>query len=189
MKCPKCYTERPGNAPRCVCGYDYPLDSTSDAPGENRAALPALLILVGFFLPWAQLLGQGISGYELGKVGSYGNWAWVAPLTAGYVLIRWFTGASVAGGQLAAGLAPFIGLLYGLANVGTGLFHVLSIGAYLTLIGAGVLLAQYFTSSSSASAETIAADTTEPTTCLECSKPIPAGAERCPACGWSYKSQ
>jgi predicted RNA-binding Zn-ribbon protein involved in translation (DUF1610 family) len=27
----------------------------------------------------------------------------------------------------------------------------------------------------------------EPTECLECHETIPAGAAKCPACGWSYK--
>jgi hypothetical protein len=30
-------------------------------------------------------------------------------------------------------------------------------------------------------------DLSEPTECLECHKAIPAGSDKCPACGWSYK--
>jgi hypothetical protein len=187
MKCPKCFTERPAEATRCVCGYDYPIDSDDKAATDNNVVIPALLIIIGFFLPWAQLFGQGLSGLQIAKLGSYGNWAWVAPLTAGYVLLRCFVSPPVAGGRLVAGIAPFIGLLYGLSKVGTDLFHVLSIGAYLTLAGAGMLLFQFF-SSSSTSSEAIGADTSGPTMCPNCSKAIPADPGYCPKCGWGYKS-
>jgi hypothetical protein len=30
-------------------------------------------------------------------------------------------------------------------------------------------------------------DLAEPTECLQCRQTIPAGAAKCPACGWSYK--
>lgn len=31
-------------------------------------------------------------------------------------------------------------------------------------------------------------DTSGPTECLPCRKPIPAGTDACPTCGWSYRS-
>jgi hypothetical protein len=32
-------------------------------------------------------------------------------------------------------------------------------------------------------------DTSEPTTCVACKGPIPAGADACPRCGWSYTAR
>ncbi len=143
MKCPKCFSDRQGSATQCVCGNDFPLDTTPPISNNGRRAMgSAIVILVSFFLPWTQLLGLGLSGYDLAKLGSYANWVWVVPLSACFLLYHCIAGNSVVRAQYFAGIAPWLGLLYGLVKVGENLFHILSIGAYLTLIAASALLAQ-----------------------------------------------
>lgn len=97
-------------------------------------------MLVGFFLPWAQLFGQGLSGFEIGKLGSYGNWAWTVPLGAGATLLLGYYRANQRPVAFIAGLLPLIGLVYALIKVGEDIFHIISIGAYITLIAGFVLL-------------------------------------------------
>jgi len=87
-----------------------------------------------FFLPWAQLFGANGSGYELSKFGSYGNWAWVIPITAVVTLVISLSGNSAKPLHIVTGLLPYAGVAYGLSQMGKDLFHVLAIGVYLTLL-------------------------------------------------------
>jgi len=111
-------------------------------------------LLAAFFMPWVQFFGVGMSGYNLGQLGSYGNYAWVIPILAGATILLSFTGASNRGIGAVSGIVPLGAILYGLARIaGKGggratqgvmevAGHVLSIGAWLTIIfSVGIIIA------------------------------------------------
>ena len=103
-------------------------------------------ILAAFFMPWVQIMGAGMSGYNLGQLGSYGNYAWLIPILAGGTILLSFAGINNRGAGAFTGIVPLGALAYGLlrlsseggADATNGVFqvaeHVLSIGVYLTII-------------------------------------------------------
>jgi hypothetical protein len=140
-------------------GFSASSPLTSAHPVGSQAATSksiliwASVVLVGFFLPWFQAFGLGMSGYQIGNLGSYGNYVWVIPILCGATIFMGLTGADnrLVGGL--AGLVPIGAIIYALAAVadrfGGGetqklleiAHHVLSIGAYLTILGSLGLLA------------------------------------------------
>lgn len=105
------------------------------------ARIAAFAMLAAFLLPWAQVFGFGGSGYQITKLGSYANLAWLVPAGGAAYLILAFAGSPqrhLTG--IAAGLLPWVALLYGISKVSTDLFQVLAIGAYITLAAGAALL-------------------------------------------------
>jgi hypothetical protein len=98
------------------------------------------VMLLAFFLPWGQLLGEGVSGYTCGQIGSYANLVWLIPILASAVLIVALSAQDVPALRVACGGVPWLYLFYGVVRVGSDLFHVLAIGAYLTLLCGFLLL-------------------------------------------------
>jgi hypothetical protein len=75
-------------------------------------------------------------------MGSYGNLAWLILLGGIATIAAFALKADEALARMVAGVTgflPWAGLLYGLSKLGTDLFQILSIGAYLTLL-AGLVL-------------------------------------------------
>lgn len=114
---------------------------------QNGCSKPAPLpliaagaMIVSFFLPWAQLLGFGASGYNLAQFGSYGNLAWLIPISGAVVILSNLVAPGSRPVQVLAGIVPWAGLFYGLANIGEDLFHILSIGPYIALVAGAVLI-------------------------------------------------
>jgi hypothetical protein len=103
-------------------------------------------MLAAFFMPWIQLFGVGMSGYNLGRLGSFGNYAWAIPILAGATILLTFSGINNRGIGALAGAFPLGALAYGLIRLSNegppGAIqdalkmaqHVLSIGLYLTII-------------------------------------------------------
>jgi hypothetical protein len=106
----------------------------------------ACCILGAFFMPWFQLFGEAASGYNLGQLGSYGNYAWIVPILSGATIIMSLTGYNNRGIGALTGIVPLGAIIYGLIRLGSegggdalnGLSeivkHVLSVGAYITII-------------------------------------------------------
>lgn len=102
-------------------------------------------ILAAFFMPWLQFLGEGLSGYQLGSLGSYGNYAWVIPVLAGVTIAVSLSGKSNRLTGAITGIVPLLALLYAFDRICRELGprgssqilevaqHVVSIGAYLTI--------------------------------------------------------
>lgn len=107
---------------------------------ERAENIFAGILIVSFFLPWGQVFGFGLSGYGLTKLGSYGSLAWLIPLFSTLVIIIGLNEGDQKLLAMATGSLPWIGLVYGLAKAGDDLFHVLAIGAYLTLLSATGLI-------------------------------------------------
>jgi len=96
---------------------------------------------VSFFLPWGSFLGTNPSGYDLQKYGHEQNLLWLIPILS---TITIFAGIIKQGQKIAAivtGIVPFCVGIYWYNQIGSDLFHVLAIGAYLSLIFGAALLA------------------------------------------------
>jgi len=103
-------------------------------------------LLAAFFMPWVQLLGASMSGYNLGQLGSYGNYAWVIPILAGATILLSFSGMNNRAIGAVSGIIPLAAVFYFLVRIaGEGggratqgvievAGHILSIGAWLTII-------------------------------------------------------
>jgi hypothetical protein len=115
-----------------------------------KASKPVLVcafgVLAAFFMPWVQLFGVGMSGYNLGQLGSYGNYAWIILLLAAGTILLSFCGMNNRPLGAITGIVPLGAVLYGLlrlsseggAHATQGVLdiaqHLFSIGAYLTII-------------------------------------------------------
>ncbi|HWM26493.1 MAG TPA: hypothetical protein VNP98_16880 [Chthoniobacterales bacterium] len=86
-----------------------------------KSSKPVLIcafgILAAFFMPWLQFLGAGMSGYQLGQLGSYGNCAWAIPLLAGAAILISFAGGNNRGIGAIAGIVPLAGFVYMLISL------------------------------------------------------------------------
>ena len=154
ITCPDCQCDVSDLAPACPkCGRPIapaPLRPAASPSQPTLAPKPNLLptlvnlcaagLLLFFFLPWLQLLGFNASGYDMQKLGSYAELVWLVPVCAGLTLLAGLYGQRQTVLAQVTGALPFLGLVYALTKLGDQVFHALAIGAYLTLITAGVLL-------------------------------------------------
>lgn len=131
-------------------GYRLGEKETAMINMRSESSKPVLICAVGllaaFFMPWVQLFGVGISGYNLGQLGSYGNYAWVIPILAGATILVGYFGVNNRAVGAIAGIVPLSAIFYALVRIaGEGggnatkevldvAGHVLSIGAWLTII-------------------------------------------------------
>ncbi len=122
---------------------------------SKEVLFSAAALLIGFFLPWFQLLGFGVSGYQLASLGSYGNYAWLVPILALLVILQSFSADNVRLGAI-AGMVPLGAIIYGLMGIDSkagnsavqGVFELakqfFSIGAYVTIVSSlGLILAAF----------------------------------------------
>lgn len=207
-KCPECSKEVSTQAaacPHCGCplkATEQPSASTpptpTPAPQPAAASLPSpatlgcAAMILFFFMPWAQLLGFSASGYDLQKLGSYGNLAWLIPVFSGITIVVGFYGKRQKELAQLTGALPLLGLVYALVKVGPDVFHVLAIGAYLTLITAVALLSVVprMTSIPAAggSGSPLKPKRAEQFKCPECGQQVNVSwfdgvVKRCPSCG------
>ena len=148
---------------RFLCGSHYfDCDETDDDPdatttsdsshaehrpdsGNPGSAIQANLVTflasigmcAAFFMPWISIMGLGVSGTTIGKIGDGGQAAWLilvlAVISAALHLARPNRILHVI-----TGISPFALLIYFVSNaprdLGDHLFEALSVGAYLLLI-------------------------------------------------------
>lgn len=106
----------------------------------------ALGLFAAFLMPWIEgPAGLGMSGYSLGQLGSYANYAWVVPILAGATLFVSISGINNRVVGFVAGIVPIAAITYFLtrltvedgSDVTRGVLdvakNVLAIGAWLTL--------------------------------------------------------
>lgn len=114
--------------PSISSGFIYP---------ENFCALG---LIISFFLPWAQLMGFGASGYDLTKIGSYGNLGWGIPIFALLTIANsQYRAKATNYAGVMAGFYPFLLVLEfqyqnGFPPIPQEIFHIISIGGYLTAL-------------------------------------------------------
>ena len=144
--------------------------------------LCAVGLIVFFFLPWVQLLGFNASGYDVQKLGSYGQLVWLVPISAAATVIAGLYGQRQNALALLTGALPFLGLLYVLTKVGDQVLHALAVGAYLTLITSGVLLLSvYFGEESGLPSARVSAPSSA-------RAPVYQGNRQCPYCAETVSS-
>jgi hypothetical protein len=102
----------------------------------NRAQLVNLCALglgVCFFLPWANIFGVILSGFDLQKMGD-GQWLlWAIPIFCAITIFAGITKRSQKiTGQL-TGALPFAVGVYWYTKLGDDMFHILTYGAFLSL--------------------------------------------------------
>ncbi len=119
---------------------------------SERSSKPVLFcafgLLAAFFMPWVQLFGVGVSGYNLANLGSYGNYAWIIPILAGGTVLLTFSGVDnrpigAVTGIVPLGAVAYVWILLLSNNSGSDRAegalvdvaqHAVSIGVYLTII-------------------------------------------------------
>ena len=117
----------------------------------------AAALIAGFFMPWVSIWGMGIPGYKIPELAqgfrSFGSAVgikqdprslffllpYLIPILAFSTIIN-LLGQSVPKKTdilaVITGIAPILGLIYGLSQVGLDLFQGLAVGAYWTLTAA-----------------------------------------------------
>jgi tetratricopeptide (TPR) repeat protein len=169
VPCPFCSEQIQPTARKCrhcgewmqqVPGPAAKLRAWSAVTLHPQASKPVVIYASGlfaaFFMPWVQLFGFGMSGYNLGQLGSYGNYSWIIPLLAGATILVSLLGANNRVLGAISGIVPLGALLYGVLRLSSGggaqvtrgvleiAQHVLSIGAYLTIIFSVALITAAF---------------------------------------------
>ena len=118
-------------------------ESTPAAVADNRSvnlgrtqltSLYALGLGISFFLPWANFFAAKLSGFDLQKLGAEQRLIWLIPILCAVIIFAGITKCSQKiAGQL-TGALPFIVGIYWYAKLGSDLFHILTFGAYFSLI-------------------------------------------------------
>jgi hypothetical protein len=124
-------------------------ESTPTAGQENQTVslgrtqlvnLCAAGLGVSFFLPWAQIFGASLSGFDLQKLGDGHRLLWLIPI---FCAITIFAGVTKRSqkiiGQL-TGALPFCIGAYWYNKLGSDLTRILMYGAFLSLIFGAALL-------------------------------------------------
>lgn len=101
--------------------------------------LCALCLGVSFFLPWVNILGGTVSGFDLQKLGDQQRLLWLIPIFCAITIFAGMTKRSQKiAGQL-TGALPFAVGAYWYYKLGSDMFHILTFGAYLSLAFGAVL--------------------------------------------------
>ena len=109
----------------------------------GRAQLVSLCAVglgVCFFLPWANLFGGNVSGFDLQKLGSVHRLLWLIPICCAITVLAGITKRSQQIAGQFSGALPFAVGLYWYTKLGSDMFHILTYGAYLSLAFGAALL-------------------------------------------------
>jgi len=123
-------------------------ESPTAAPSHQAAGLGqtqlvnlcALGLGVSFFLPWANVLFGTLSGFELQKAGDEQRLLWLIPIFCVITILAGITKRSQKVVGEIAGALPFLAGAYWYYKLGSDLFHILTYGAFLSLICGAALL-------------------------------------------------
>lgn len=88
---------------------------------------------VSFFLPWVQIIGANISGFDLQKTSDQERLLWAIPIFCAITIIASITKKSQqVAGQL-TGALPFLVGVFWYSKLGSNMFQILAYGAFLSL--------------------------------------------------------
>ena len=114
--------------------------STSSGQNQTVTLSRAHLVIlcaaglgVSFFLPWAQILGANISGFDLQKMGDQQRLLWAIPIFCAITIFAGITKKSQQGAGMLTAMLPFLVGVYWYTKLGSDLFHILTYGAFLSL--------------------------------------------------------
>jgi len=117
-----------------------PQNQTAGLTRTHLVSLCAVGLGVSFFLPWAQFFGANLSGFDLQKMGDEQRLLWAIPVFCVITIIAGLAKRSQnIVGQL-TGALPFCVGAYWYSKLGSDLFHILTYGAFLSLICGAALL-------------------------------------------------
>jgi hypothetical protein len=111
-----------------------PENQTVNLGRTQLVNLCALGLGISFFLPWANVLFGTPSGFDLQKLGEGYRLLWFIPI---FCAITVFAGVTKRSQKIAGqltGALPFIVGIYWYLKLGNDLTHILTYGAYLSLI-------------------------------------------------------
>jgi hypothetical protein len=118
-----------------------PKNQTITLNRSHLVILCATGLGVSFFLPWAQILGANISGFDLQRTGDQERLLWAIPIFCAITIIAGITKKSQQAAGLITGMLPFLVGAYWYPKLGSDMFHILSYGAFLSLaFGAALLI-------------------------------------------------
>jgi hypothetical protein len=124
-------------------------DSTPGAcqTGQNANSICSHLIVfcaaglaVSFFLPWVNFWLGNPSGFDLQKTGGEQRLLWLIPVFCIITIVAGVTKYNQKPIAIFTGALPFATGAYWYSQIGTDLFHMLTYGAYLSLIFGTALL-------------------------------------------------
>jgi hypothetical protein len=105
--------------------------------------LLSFLLAIAFFLPWINFLGKTVSGFELFQNGGEIE-SRLLIIVPGMAIIALLTGigkpAEARLVAIIAGIIPFVVFVFYWGKVGSDIFQILGIGAYLSLLLAILLI-------------------------------------------------
>jgi len=93
----------------------------------------ALGLLVSFFLPWIQFIGQSLSGFDLQKMPGGQKWLWIIPIFSVITMFVPVAGRCLKIAAILTGALPFCVLAYWLNEVGNELLRTVGLGGWLSL--------------------------------------------------------
>ena len=96
---------------------------------------------VSFFLPWVQIMGANISGFDLQKMGDQQLLLWAVPICCAITIFANVTKRSQEFAGQFTGVLPFLVGGYWYYKLGSDMFQILTYGAFLSLaFGAAMLI-------------------------------------------------
>ena len=118
-----------------------PEDQTVTLSRAHLVNLCAVGLGVSFFLPWVQIIGANISGFDLQKMGDQERLLWIIPICCAITIFANITKRSKEFARQFTGVLPFLVGGYWYFKLGNDMFQLLTYGAYLSLaFGAAMLI-------------------------------------------------
>ena len=118
-----------------------PENQTISLNRSHLVILCAAGLGVSFFLPWVQIIGANISGFDLQKTSDPERLLWAIPIFCAITIIAGITKKSQQAAGLITGMLPFLVGGYWYTKLGSDMFHILSYGGFLSLaFGAALLI-------------------------------------------------
>ncbi len=87
-----------------------------------------------FFLPWAHILFDNPSGFDLQKAGDEQMLLWSIPILCVITIIAGIAKQSQSFVARVTGVLPFVVLFYWYNKIGSDVMHIMAVGGYLSLI-------------------------------------------------------
>ena len=126
--------------PKSESPITTPPHQTAGLGQTQLVNLCALGLGVSFFLPWAQFWGANLSGFDLQKMGDEQRLLWLIPVFCVVTILASIIKRSQTVVGEIAGILPFLAGAYWYYKLRSDLFHILTYGAYLSLICGAALI-------------------------------------------------
>lgn len=118
----------------------YNIPTTQASPALSVSLLEIFLAIgLGFcfFLPWIKILGVGVSGFQIQKLGQDGLIFWLIPVMSSIAVLAGMIGKSQKDAAMLAGITPFGIVIYFCIQAGNNyqqIIDALGAGAWVALV-------------------------------------------------------